>query len=210
MALASDDSLDRYDTRIAQDWLDNGRIENFDRNPVVPWAHDYSALPVGRIVSREIKALGEGRSGLVVGVEFDEEDEMGKRVAGQYRRGVLSAFSVGFRPGRTLALASLAEGHPWRAERGYLMADNELMEISAVPVPGNPRAVAEREARWLEDAVIEAAPGSLRAEVARILAQDEEVRKLIREIGGDLHDKGLPAALPEAKHELSWLFPCTK
>lgn len=200
--LASDDRLDRYGTRIAQDWLDDGRMAAFDGNPVVPWSHDYSMPPIGRVVSHEVREVAPGANGLYVTVEWDMDDERAAAIAGKYARGVLSAVSVGFRSGKVTALSALDKGHPWFAEDGYMLAGNELMEISAVTVPGNPRALAQRDTGWLAQALAEQAPATVRAEVLRLLREDAAVRALVREIEGDTYDDGLAAAIPAAREAL--------
>lgn len=200
--LASDDRLDRYGTRIAQDWLEDGRMSAFDANPVVPWSHDYSQPPVGRVTSREVREVAPGASGLYVAVEWDMDDERAAGIAGKYARGVLSAVSVGFRSARVTALSALDQGHPWRAEDGYMLAGNELMEISAVTVPGNPRALAQRDSGWLAAALVEQAPDVVRAELVRLLREDQSVRAMLREIEGDTYDDGLTVAIPAAREAL--------
>ena len=114
----------------------------YDGNPVVPWAHDYSAPPVGRVVELEVN----GENQLVGAVQWDMADEFGARIAGQYRRGFLNAVSVGCRPGKVTRRSELPEEHEYYKEDGwsYLLTDNEVLEISAVPVPSDHTALAQR------------------------------------------------------------------
>lgn len=200
--LASDDRLDRYGTRIAQDWMEDGRMVAFDSNPVVPWSHDYSMPPVGRVAEREVREVAPGAMGLYIAVEWDMDDERAASIAGKYARGVLSAVSVGFRSGKVTALSALDKAHPWMAPEGYMLSGNELMEISAVTVPGNPRALAQRDSGWLAAALVEQAPDVVRAEVVRLLREDASIRALVREIEGDTYDDGLAVAVPAARDAL--------
>jgi len=171
--IASDDAMDRYGTRIAQDWLEDGRIEAFDANPVVPWSHNYEAPPVGRVVAREVREIAPGRRALVVTIAFDMEDERAAAIAGQYARGFLSAVSVGFRTAKVTALRELDKGHPWYAEEGYMLSGNSLMELSAVVVPGNPRALAQRQAGGQSiREVLASEPDLLREEIRRVLVEE--------------------------------------
>jgi hypothetical protein len=83
-----------------------------------------------------------------------------------------------------------------------MLSGNELMEISAVTVPGNPRALAQRDSGWLAAALVEQAPDVVRAEVVRLLREDPSIRALVREIEGDTYDAGLTAAVPAARGAL--------
>lgn len=124
----------------AEEW----DLDNYRRNPVVLWVHDYMGrnLPIGRA---DVRVDG-GR--LVADVIFDSEDEFARQVEGKYRRGFLNAVSVG-----------------WGDEGER----NELLDISAVPVPADPDALIERERRALTD---------LNIDIAAILHRNEE-RKAI-------------------------------
>lgn len=105
---------------------ENWDLANYQRNPVFLWAHDYMGqrLPLGR-------ADVEVRDGaLHASVTFDNEDEFARQVEGKYRRGFLNAVSVG-----------------WNEVKEGL----ELLDISAVPVPGDPDALIQRQARALRD-----------------------------------------------------------
>jgi len=100
--------------------------ENYLKNPTVLWAHDYSALPVGRALEvtasdRDLRAV----------IQFGPHT-FAQEVYGLYRSGGLNAVSIGFTP--------LAE--PQRNNHGGLDYDEvELLEISCVPVPANQEAL---------------------------------------------------------------------
>lgn len=101
------------------------RLTNYLANPVFLWAHDYMGrtLPIGRTQSVEVSDKK-----LLAKVVFDQADEFARQVEDKYRRGFLNAVSVGW--------MTLKEGK----ETVY-----DLMDISAVPVPGDPDALIERE-----------------------------------------------------------------
>ena len=103
----------------AADW----RITNYQRNPVVLWAHDYAGrnLPIGRA------DVSMGNKKMTADVIFDQQDDFAKAVESKYRRGYLSTVSVGW--------GDLDDGAI------------ELLDISAVPVPGDPDALMERQIR---------------------------------------------------------------
>lgn len=114
-------------------------LENYRKNPVVLWAHDYMGrnLPVGRAVNVEVS---EGK--LVADIQFDRQDAFAAMIERKYREGFLSAVSVGWdtkaiRPPKTNGDAP----H---------IAEAELLDISAVPVPGDPDALMQRQLRALK------------------------------------------------------------
>ncbi len=102
------------------------QLDNYRRNPVVLWAHDYSQLPVGKAI--DVHTEG---GNLVATVEFEQHD-FAETVFQLVNRGTLRATSVGFRP------TKLVEN----VERGGLdFKEQELLEFSIVPVPANAQAL---------------------------------------------------------------------
>lgn len=122
--------------------LDQGRwnLTNYQRNPVFLWGHDYNALPIGRAdVNME---AGELR----VAVTFDDQDEFARQVESKYRRGYLNAVSVGWDDVDE-------DGAPTRVSRKPT-AGYDLLDVSAVTVPGDPDALLVgdlRHARAMHD-----------------------------------------------------------
>jgi hypothetical protein len=112
------------------------RFDNYRANPVFLWAHDYRLPPLGRVVIRE----GQG-SEFGVDVVFDQDDELAVRVERKYRAGFLSAVSIGWDDVD-------ANGVPVYRSRATAVA-HDLLDVSAVPVPGDPGALVERQARAL-------------------------------------------------------------
>ena len=86
------------------------------------------------------------------------------------------AVSVGFRSHKQTPRATLPETDPRYSGRGYILADNELLELSVVTIPANPDAVAQR-----------AAPDLLSALEARVRALEDAVTLS-------------PSPAPSAKH----------
>lgn len=167
---ASSTSLNRYGYQLRNDgW----RLANYEANPVVLWAHDASLPPIGlaHAYLKDDKVVAE--------VTFDLDDDLGRRVDSKYRRGFLSAVSVGFdfidSDGEPLMDWCRLSNEKIRDEVFY-----DLCEISSVPVPADPRALVQQQrhalralGRQLVDLVDEADnPGSdataehLRAAVA--------------------------------------------
>jgi len=104
--------------------MDAWDLDNYRKNPVVLWSHDYwgTHLPVGRA---EVNVEGKN---LIASVVFDPDDEFARQIERKYRNGFLNTVSVG-----------------WNTHDDR----NELLDISAVPVPGDPDALMERQIRGL-------------------------------------------------------------
>jgi HK97 family phage prohead protease len=128
---------DRSNDVVSQDgW----RLENYRKNPVMLWAHDYSQRPVAKAPTIYVE---DGKL-VAKGVEFVPREvyEDGWSIGEMYRRGFLNAVSVGFAPLK----------YNWNEERGGSAMDfheQELLEFSAVPVPANPEALVAAKAAGL-------------------------------------------------------------
>lgn len=126
-AIASTPLVDRQGDSIDQDgWM----LDNFIKNPVIPWAHDYYTPPVGRAI--EIGVNQQGYLQFTYQAPPEGVYDLADTVWNLYRNQFIFAFSVGFIPQEY-------EGN-W--EDGYTFTKCELLEISAVVVPANPQAVA--------------------------------------------------------------------
>jgi hypothetical protein len=107
------------------DWY----LDNYRKNPVFLWAHDYMGrnLPLGSV---EVFVDGDK---LMADVRFDQSDEFARQVEGKYRNGFLHTVSVGW---------NFIE-----QDKKRLM---DLLDISGVPVPGDPDALMERQYEGLK------------------------------------------------------------
>lgn len=131
----STDEIDRMFEIVEQSW----ELENYKKNPIVLFGHD-SSKP-GYVVgcATEIHADKEGDKNITIGtVQFAEEgtssdaDTVWKLV----KQGILRTVSVGFIP-HTFKAIKNEDG-----SETTVLADNELLEFSIVPIPANPSAVA--------------------------------------------------------------------
>ena len=142
-AVASTPDPDRMDDVVAPSW----KLDDFRRSPVIMHNHNYDGAVVGKAV--EIDLVGDT---LMMRVKFDEHESnpLGQRLANQYREGFMSAFSVGFAPGKVTPRSQLPKDHPAYSEKsaGSYMTENSLLEVSAVSIPANPHALAVRAKRW--------------------------------------------------------------
>lgn len=127
-AYASTNAWDRYGERFEADAFKDG-LEAFKKNPVILFAHDYGAAPIGKAIDYEFDTKG-----LILTMEFADTDKA-REVFKLYEGGFMSAFSVGFRP----------KEYRWEEREagvtGLVFVKAELLENSAVPVPANPEAI---------------------------------------------------------------------
>jgi len=116
--------------------LAGGQIDNYQRNPVFLWAHDYQGrtLPIGKTSRLQLS-----KTRLRAHVLFDRADPFAAEVERKYDGGFLNAVSIGW-----------VERE--RGPKGEI-SKWELLDISAVPVPGDPDALMEREVTLLRSIV---------------------------------------------------------
>lgn len=131
--VASTEAVDSHGTVLVQDW----NLDRFNKNPVVLWAHgggwgSTDELPLGRCTRCEVV-----NNQLEATIEFAGADinDRAERVFQAFRQGFIRAVSVGFNP------------HSYRWEMRddievLVFSDNELVELSVVPVGSNPDALA--------------------------------------------------------------------
>jgi len=164
-------SVDREGDRIDPDGWD---VSAYMRNPVVLWAHDYRRLPIGR--AHEVYPDGDAVKALIEFAPADL-DPFADSVRRYYEAGFLKAVSVGFLP-RKWEFAE-EDGRT----RGINFHEQELLEISAVPVPANPEALIEMRAAGIDsEPLIDAAK-----EIVRRSAKITTVREFesfLRDAGG--------------------------
>ena len=149
--VASTGEVDRHgDTVAPEGW----RLDAYRDNPVVLWAHDYGEPAIGRAEA----VWSDGRA-LRARLEFAPTEFAGQ-VERLYRQGYQKGVSVGFRPLRFEERRDPVNG----AFLGIRFLEQELLEISAVPVPANGGAL-----------LAEDAPGSASAPAETARALDEVV-----------------------------------
>lgn len=142
--IATDETEDRDgDILHADGW----ETANYLKNPVFLWAHEYHTLTVGKCVSlfhdTALKAL-------IFDIQFPTPEEISSTPDNpaehvkfcdtlylMYRGGYINAVSVGLKP---------KAWQPRTDENGKQLGGNditkqELLELSAVPVPSNPNAL---------------------------------------------------------------------
>lgn len=132
-ATASTEERDRAGDVIRTDGWD---LKNFEKNPVLLFAHDYSQLPIGKVIELECdknKKCMRFKPKFATAEEYPFADQVFKL----YKAGYMNAFSVGFNP---------LEWSEFKDDQGYGIEflKQELLEISAVPVPCNFSALKDK------------------------------------------------------------------
>lgn len=157
----STDDVDRHGDIISADgWA----LDSYRANPVLLWAHDYRQPAIGRAA----KMWTEPHR-LLANMEF-APTEFAQEIASLYRSGFQWGVSVGFKPIRFEERRDEKTG----AFLGIRFLEQELLEVSAVPVPANRNAL--RRSGQLE----------LNASAAlwpALASQVDELAKLAAEIG---------------------------
>ena len=128
----STDDVDRHGDVVS---ADGWRLEAYLRNPVLLWAHDYRHPAIGRAVE-----VWTEPHRLLASMEF-APSPFAQDVAALYAGGFQWAVSVGFRPIRWEERRDARTG----ALLGLRYLEQELLEVSAVPVPAN-RSALRRDA----------------------------------------------------------------
>ena len=124
----STDEVDRHGDVVSSDgW----RLEAYRRNPVLLWAHDYRRPAIGRAAS-----VWTEPHRLLATVEF-APTRFAQEVGALYASGFQWGVSVGFRPIRW----EERRDHRTGAFLGLRYLEQELLEVSAVPVPANRQAL---------------------------------------------------------------------
>jgi HK97 family phage prohead protease len=131
--VASSDAIDSYDEIVEQQW----DLKRFKSNPIVLYAHNSRELPIGKAVDCK---MVDGNLECTLEFADAEANPKAEQVFRLIEGGFLKAVSVGFVP-RDVR----------KETRGgkdvYVLSNNELHEISVVPIPANPEALAKIKAK---------------------------------------------------------------
>lgn len=117
------------------------QTKTFEANPVALWAHNSSAPPIGRAFN-----VAPSKSKLFGDIEFMSRDisEFADSIYRMYKAKFLRAVSVGFMPLEWKFVST--EKRPF----GIDFLKQELLEISACPVPCNPNALQEAKSAGID------------------------------------------------------------
>ena len=149
--VGTDETPDRYNSILT---ADGWETERYERNPVFLWCHDDTSPPIGLTLKIERSEVA-GRKGLSFLVLFAdaETSPLADKIFRLYKGGFLNATSVGFWPHEAREIDTEDEARELNLAWPFLTSPNfppivyerqELLELSAVPVPGNPNALVQR------------------------------------------------------------------
>ena len=128
--VASDDSVDRYGDIVTVTGWDT---KNFKKNPQFLFGHMSQNLPIGRVIRTWVE-----KNAFMADVEFTPAgmDEFADKCFAFLKAGFLKAVSVGFMP---------IKREPIYDDDGRYIGtkflEQELLELSLVPIPANPNAI---------------------------------------------------------------------
>lgn len=133
--IISDNTTDRYGDIVNQDW----DLKNYWNNPVLLWGHDPSQIDnvLGKCL--EINTQEEDDRMLTTAKFQLAEEGTSKGVDTVFKliqQGILRTVSVGF------ISHEIAQAENQKGETQNILAGNELLEVSVVPIPANPNAIA--------------------------------------------------------------------
>ncbi len=117
------------------------KFDAYLKNPVVLWAHNYSATPIAR--SAWIKRGRDSNRNVIKAKAVFAETDKANEVYELFKGGFLNAFSVGFLPLKShRPTPDEIKKKPEWAEATRIFDEWEMLEFSAVPVPANSEALA--------------------------------------------------------------------
>lgn len=136
--IGSDETVDRYGEIVdSSSW----QLEHYADNPVVLWAHNLSFGEDRPTIARAIRTWVENKK-LMFDLQFDMADDFAASIFRKYTPDnggpFLRMFSVGFIPHTVERISD-----DTRPNLRAVLKNNELLELSCVPVPANPNASSQ-------------------------------------------------------------------
>lgn len=142
--VASTPDPDRHSTVLNQK---NWRLDNYKLNPIIGYQHNVyggglcNAPDPDDVIGRGVDIYVNDNDELILDMVFDEENEKAVKVQSKVDRGFLNTVSVGF--------IETGDGHRGNEDDGedkelYYFHGQELLEISIVNIPSNPKAAKKQ------------------------------------------------------------------
>ena len=140
--IVSNSATDRYGDSITMEGIDLTQVR---RNPVVLWAHQYSGLPIGRILK-----LWRANGNLMAKIALDYDIyDFADTVYKMILRGTINAVSIG---GLVLEFGKNEDGSTdW-----FTIAKLEMVELSVVPVGAHPDALVTSKSLGMKPEALKA------------------------------------------------------
>lgn len=157
--VASTAAVDSYGEIVEQVW----KLERYMANPVVLFGHQSRELPIGRSTFVGVRG---GQLECTVRFASPEANPKAEQVWQLVKEDVLRAVSVGFMPGTIR----------WEKRNGEdvaVLSDNELHEISIVPIPANPEALAKMRAKGMHAPQVESTGANANDELVELASAED-------------------------------------
>ena len=166
--VASTDAVDSYDEIVEQDWI----LDRYLSNPVVLFGHSSRDLPIGKATRVEV-VEHNGRKQLECTIQLASAaaNPLAEQVWNSIDEGTLRAVSVGFMPG----------DYRFEKRNGrevFVLSQNTLHEISVVPIPANPEALAKMKAKAIAAATHETAAAAVKEDT--MLTEKEMAERIAK------------------------------
>jgi len=116
------------------------KLENFYKNPVFLWAHNYESVPLASI-QRIIKRAKSKRLDFMMKFPTEGLNPFADMILELYAEKVINASSVGFIPTKWESLEDEEGGDRLFYGPPKMFTEKELLELSGCAVPSNPNAV---------------------------------------------------------------------
>lgn len=131
--IASTQTKDRHGEVVIQEGID---VKNFKKNPVILFGHNSWDLPIGKATS-----VKKEKNRLIIKGVFasEESNPFAQQVRKLYDEGIMKAVSIGF-------ISKERAENDWRQ-----ITKSELLELSFVPIPANPQALAKMQEKGMTD-----------------------------------------------------------
>jgi len=167
--VGTDETQDRDGDVISmKGWV----MDNFLKNPVFLYAHDYHSVPIGAAI-KVIKRKNPSSLEFVEKFPTKGVYPFADMILELFNEKILNASSVGFIPMEWEPLNKDSDPNGWE---GRIYTKQELLELSACPVPSNPAALQT-------DAYIKAFNGKSALEVIEELkgrvSEDDVLNELL-------------------------------
>jgi HK97 family phage prohead protease len=130
--VASTEAVDSYNEVVSLSW----DLRRYLQNPVVLYGHNSRALPVGKASNVRVS---DGALRATITFATEAANPEAERVWQLVREGILNAVSVGFVPGSV-------RSETRNGVAVTVLDNNELHEISVVPIPANSEALMKAKA----------------------------------------------------------------
>jgi hypothetical protein len=136
--VSSTETADRYGDVIR---VNGWQLGNFQKNPVFLFSHRSEDPPIGKVL-QTTKEMG-AQPALVQKVQFATKDvyPFADTIFKLYQSGFMRAVSVGFMPKEYQPI--IEPDDQGGRFLGYEFLEQELFELSGVPVPANPEALGK-------------------------------------------------------------------